>query len=72
MPKTVEPVREWIKFADRIPEKDGRYFVVEENHYHWVGVSSFRNGKFDTKVIYWMELPKAPEKEITNNIEEES
>jgi hypothetical protein len=53
-------VIEWIDAKDNLPEKDGRYLVVEDHFGSWVGVSSMREGKFDTQVKYWMELPKAP------------
>jgi len=50
----------WISVKDRLPEKDGRYLVVEDHHYKWVGVCSMRNGKFDYPVKYWMPIPEAP------------
>jgi hypothetical protein len=54
---------EWISCKEKMPEKDGRYLVVEVfiNH-HWVGVSSLRGGKWDcVKTEWWAELPTAPE-----------
>lgn len=54
---------EWINAKERLPEKDGRYLVVE-SHWRsntWIGVSPMRNGKFDLPITHWMELPKAPE-----------
>lgn len=50
----------WIKASDRMPEKDGRYLVVEDHHCKWIGVSSMREGKFDMLITHWMELPEAP------------
>lgn len=52
---------EWISVKDRLPDKDGRYLVVEDYSSKWVGVCSMRNGKFDTDISHWMELPHAPE-----------
>ena len=50
----------WIKCADQMPEKDGRY-IVYENPYGWIGVCAMRNGKFDSyAVTHWMYLPEAP------------
>ena len=52
----------WIKCSERQPEKDGRYLVTERWHStgYWVGVSSVRNGKWDSaEVIAWQELPEA-------------
>lgn len=51
---------EWISIKDRQPEKDGRYLVVENHGYRWVGVCQMRNGKFDMDVAHWMPLPEAP------------
>jgi len=51
---------QWINAKDKLPEKDGRYLVVENHLCNWVGVSSMRNGNFDTDIKYWMELPTAP------------
>jgi hypothetical protein len=51
----------WTNVKDRLPDKDGRYLVVEKYHCNdWVGVNSFRQGKFDPMVDYWMTLPDAP------------
>ena len=50
----------WINAKERMPDKDGRYLVVEDYYAQWVGVSSMRDGKFDVDIDYWMELPKAP------------
>lgn len=54
---------EWIKCSKRLPEKDGRYLVVEVYPTcPWVGVSSLRDGKWDSAVtVYWMELPPLPD-----------
>jgi len=52
---------EWISVTDKLPEKDGRYLIVEDAPYKWVGVCSIRNGKWDSSsVIYWMPLPEPP------------
>ena len=51
---------EWISIKEKIPEQDGRYLVVEDHEYRWVGVSSMRKGKFDMPVLYWMALPDPP------------
>ena len=56
----VEKRKNWISVKDRLPEKDGRYLVVENHFGGWVGVSSIREGNFDTDVKYWMPLPEAP------------
>lgn len=50
----------WISAKECMPAKDGRYLVVEDHHYTWVGVSSMREGKFDMPIKYWQELPEAP------------
>lgn len=51
----------WIDAKEQMPEKDGRYLVVEDHSYKWIGVSTMRNGKFDMPIKYWMELPSPPE-----------
>lgn len=52
----------WVSVLDKMPEKDGRYLVVEKyNSMIWVGVASMRQGKFDMPVTHWMSLPSAPE-----------
>lgn len=50
----------WIS-ADTPPEKDGRYLVVEDHSYKWVGVATMRQGKFDIEIKWWQPLPPAPE-----------
>lgn len=53
----------WIKCEEQMPDKDGRYLVVEvfSGNDKWIGVSSLRNGVWDClKVKYWQELPEAP------------
>lgn len=50
----------WISVKDRLPDEDGRYLVVENHLYRWVGVSTMRNGEFDMPVEYWMPLPELP------------
>ena len=50
----------WINVEERLPEKNGRYLVVEANHYKWVGVCSMREGKFDFGITHWMSLPEPP------------
>jgi hypothetical protein len=57
---------QWIKCSDRMPEKDGRYIVVEDYSTKWVGVCTMRNGIFDMHVRYWQPLP-APPKESEND-----
>ena len=56
---------EWIRTEERMPEKDGRYLVVEDHFPYWVGISSLRYGKFDCAVSYWQELPPTPKKVIS-------
>ncbi len=53
---------EWVSVEeDGLPEKDGRYLVVEGyRQYNWVGISTMRQGKFDISVSHWMPLPEAP------------
>ena len=51
---------DWISIKDRLPEKDGRYLVVEKHSYQWVGVSTMRDGKFDMPITHWMPLPAPP------------
>jgi hypothetical protein len=51
---------EWISVKDRLPDKDGRYLVVENHPTKWVGVSTMRNGVFDLPILYWQPLPEAP------------
>lgn len=53
-------MNEWISAKDRLPEKDGRYLVVEKHMSNWVGVSSMRLGKFDVEITHWIDLPIAP------------
>lgn len=54
-------MNEWINVKDRMPEKDGRYLVVESILYSWVCVCSLRNGKWDSdNISYWMPLPESP------------
>ncbi len=52
--------QEWISVKERMPEKDGRYLVVEDHHTIWVGVASMRAGKFDIPIKYWQEVPEPP------------
>jgi len=51
----------WTNTKDKLPDKDGRYLVVENYKHKWVGVSSLRQGKFEAPVEYWMSLPLPPE-----------
>lgn len=53
----------WIECTDRMPEKNGRYLVVEDYITGvWIGVSSMRDGKWDSCAVqFWMELPRIPE-----------
>lgn len=54
----------WISTKDHLPEKDGRYIVCEQynNNCYWIGISSFKNRKFDggSIVTHWMDLPNKP------------
>jgi len=52
---------QWIKFIERKPQTDGRYLVIENYLYRWVGVSAMRNGKFDMTIKYWQPLPDLPD-----------
>jgi hypothetical protein len=56
-------MNEWIDINIKKPDKNGRYIVVENNSYQWVGVCSMRNGGFDMPITHWMELPKPPNKD---------
>lgn len=51
---------EWINCKERQPEKDGRYLVCENHYSQWIGISAFRQERWDFDVLYWMELPKKP------------
>jgi hypothetical protein len=53
----------WIFVKNKMPEKDGRYLVVENHHGMWVGVSVMRNGRFDMPITHWMPLPDPPQEE---------
>lgn len=51
----------WIDAKLNPPKKDGRYLVVEDHLYNWVGVCSLRNGKWDSSTItYYQDLPEPP------------
>lgn len=51
----------WIKVTDRMPDEDGRYLIVESILYVWVGVCSFRQGRWDSPTVtHWMPLPEKP------------
>lgn len=51
----------WIRCDLLMPEKDGRYLVVEDHPYYWIGVTSLRQGKWDSiKVTHWQTLPGLP------------
>lgn len=50
----------WISVKDTLPENDGRYLVVENHLYKWIGVSSMRDGVFDLAITHWMFLPEEP------------
>jgi hypothetical protein len=54
-------VNEWINAKEQMPDKNGRYLVIEDHSYHWMGISTLRNGRFDMPILYWMDLPKKPE-----------
>lgn len=52
---------QWINAKERMPEKDGRYLVVEDHpSCKWVGVSTMRRGKFDMPITHWQLLPEVP------------
>lgn len=53
-------MNKWISEKEKLPEKDGRYLVVENHWSNWVGVSTMRKGSFDMSIKYWMPLPEAP------------
>lgn len=54
----------WISAKEKLPDKDGRYLVVEDHCSRWRGVSSFRHGKFDLPVTHWFEIPELPEEGV--------
>ena len=55
----------WIDVKEKMPDKDGRYLVVESYLPRWVGVSVFRRGMWQSSVTsHWMPLPELP---IDNN-----
>lgn len=51
----------WIKTSERLPEKDGRYLVVEDHYTKWLGVATMRGGKFDIPILFWQDLPSPPQ-----------
>lgn len=53
----------WIDAKQRLPEKNGRYLVVEDHNYKWIGISSMRQGKFDMPITHWQPIPELPENE---------
>jgi hypothetical protein len=54
---------QWINVKEKLPGKDGRYLVVEDHPYFWIGVCSMREGKFDMQITHWRDLPKKPSEE---------
>ena len=53
----------WIKCEHQMPDKDGRYIVLETFGLGstWIGVSALRKGKWDCiAVTHWQNLPEAP------------
>lgn len=58
---------QWIRTKDRLPTEDGRYLVVENHAYKWVGISQFRYGRFDMPTSHWMNLPELPPENDTIN-----
>lgn len=54
------PAHPWFSTKLRMPEKDGRYLVVEHHHGQWVGVTSLRDGQFEIPTSHWMPLPEKP------------
>lgn len=60
LPKPAKFNYGWIKSSERLPEKDGRYLVVEAHSCKWIGVCSMRDGVFDMKITHWQPLPEKP------------
>jgi Protein of unknown function (DUF551) len=57
---------DWIKCSERMPDKDGRYLIVENYGWHRsVGVCSLHQGKWDMSslITHWQLLPEPPEEE---------
>lgn len=50
----------WIPIEYGLPEKAGRYLVAEKHHSKWMGISAFRDGKFDLEVTHWAPLLPHP------------
>lgn len=54
--------REWIPVTERLPERDGMYFVTKENEYgRYIATEWFYQDKtWSTgwKVVAWMPMPK--------------
>ena len=53
----------WISVEEQLPEKDGRYLVVEGLDYHWIVINSTMQGKFDYNITHWQPLPEPPTEE---------
>lgn len=58
-PQTIS--HDWVNAKERLPEKEGRYLIIEDHHYNWVGMSEFKDGKFNLSVNYWVRPPELPE-----------
>lgn len=58
----------WISVKDRLPEKDGKYLVVDEGDvdvgFYVSGGWMWDGGEDMLCVTHWMELPEAPEEEM--------
>jgi len=50
----------WVDTTKKMPDENGRYLVIEDHHYKWIGIGSMRDGKFDMKITHWMPLPEPP------------
>lgn len=56
-------MNKWISVKKKMPDKDGRYLIVEysPSNHPWVGISNLRNGKWDDQSTeFWMEIPEPP------------
>ncbi len=57
---------QWIDANECMPKYDGRYLVVENHSYRWIGISTMRHGSFDMKISHWMPLPNPPKENLSN------
>jgi Protein of unknown function (DUF551) len=53
----------WIKCSERLPEKDGRYLVIEElKNLKYIEATSIYDGKWNiSRITHWMDLPLPPD-----------